>query len=89
MASRFEAFSEDEIWAIDEAVLQANTKKATIFVWQSHFYSSLWDLSNFVVLLTYLLDMRRIGIFLGLFFLCVVFAIVFYRFSFQHLFFAS
>ena len=86
MASRFEAFSEDEIWAIDEAVLQANTKKATIFVWQSHFYSSLWDLSNFVVLLTYLLDMRRIGIFLGLFFLCVAFAIVFYRFSFQHLF---
>ena len=33
--------------------------------------------------------MRRIGIFLGLFFLCVVFAIVFYRFSFQHLLFAS
>ena len=30
MASRFEAFSEDEICAIDEAVLQANTKKATI-----------------------------------------------------------
>ena len=68
-----------------EAVLQANAKKATIFVWQSHFYSSLRDLSNFVVLLTYLLDMRRIGIFLGLFFLCVAFAIVFYRFSFQHL----
>ena len=32
MASRFEAFSEDEIWAIDEAVLQANTKKATILL---------------------------------------------------------
>ena len=31
MASRFEAFSEDEIWTIDEAVLQTNTKKATIF----------------------------------------------------------
>ena len=31
MASRFAAFSEDEIWAIDEAVLQTNTKKATIF----------------------------------------------------------
>ena len=30
MASRFEAFSEDEIWAIDEAVLQTNTEKATI-----------------------------------------------------------
>ena len=31
MASRFEAFSEDEIWAINEAVVQTNTKKATIF----------------------------------------------------------
>ena len=39
-----------------------------------------------VVLLTYLLAMRRIGIFLGLFFLCVVFAIVSLS---QHLFFAS
>ena len=29
MASRFEEFSEDEIWAINEAVVQANTKKAT------------------------------------------------------------
>ena len=31
MASRFEAFSE-EIWAIDEAALQTNTKKATILL---------------------------------------------------------
>ena len=31
MASRFEAFLEDGIWAINEAVLQTNTKKATIF----------------------------------------------------------
>ena len=28
MASRFETFSEDEICAINEAVVQANTKKA-------------------------------------------------------------
>ena len=34
MASRFEAFSEDEICAIDEAVLQTNTKKATILACQ-------------------------------------------------------
>ena len=31
MASRFETFLEDEIWAINEAVVQTNTKKATIF----------------------------------------------------------
>ena len=31
MASRFETFSEDEIWAINEAVMQTNTKKATNF----------------------------------------------------------
>ena len=31
MASCFEVFSEEEIWAINEAVLQTNTKKATIF----------------------------------------------------------
>ena len=31
MASRFETFSEDEIWAINEAVVQTNTKKATNF----------------------------------------------------------
>ena len=29
MASRFKTFSEDEIWAINETVLQTNTKKAT------------------------------------------------------------
>ena len=29
MASRFERFSEDEIWEINEAVVQTNTKKAT------------------------------------------------------------
>ena len=29
MASRFERFSEDEIWGINEAVVQTNTKKAT------------------------------------------------------------
>ena len=29
MASRFEIFSEDEICAINEAVVQTNTKKAT------------------------------------------------------------
>ena len=31
MASRFETFSEDEICAINEAVVQKNTKKATNF----------------------------------------------------------
>ena len=31
MASRFEKFLEDEIWAINEAVEQTNTKKATNF----------------------------------------------------------
>ena len=31
MASCFEIFSEDEICAINEAVVQANTKKATNF----------------------------------------------------------
>ena len=31
MASRFETFWEDEIWAINEAVVQTNTKKATTF----------------------------------------------------------
>ena len=31
IASRFETFSEDEIWAINEAVMQTNTKKATNF----------------------------------------------------------
>ena len=31
MASRFETFSEDEICVINEAVVQANTKKATDF----------------------------------------------------------
>ena len=30
-ASRFETFSKDEIWAINEAVVQANTKKSTTF----------------------------------------------------------
>ena len=29
MASRFETFPEDEIWAINEAVVQTNAKKAT------------------------------------------------------------
>ena len=29
MASPFKTFSEDEIWAINEALLQTNTKKAT------------------------------------------------------------
>ena len=31
MASRFETFSEDEICAISEAVVQTNTKKGTNF----------------------------------------------------------
>ena len=31
MASRFETFSEQEIWPINEAVVQTNTKKATNF----------------------------------------------------------
>ena len=31
MASRLETFSEDENWAINEAVVQTNTKKATNF----------------------------------------------------------
>ena len=31
MASRFEKFSEDETCAINEAVVQTNTKKATNF----------------------------------------------------------
>ena len=31
IASRFETFLEDEIWAINEAVMQTNTKKATNF----------------------------------------------------------
>ena len=31
MASRFKIFSEDEICAINEAVVQTNTKKATNF----------------------------------------------------------
>ena len=31
MASRSKTFSEDEIWAITEAVVQTNTKKATNF----------------------------------------------------------
>ena len=31
MAPCFKAFSEDEICAINEAVIQASTKKATIF----------------------------------------------------------
>ena len=31
MASRFEIFSEDEICAINEAVILSNTKKATNF----------------------------------------------------------
>ena len=31
MASRFETFSEDEICAINEAVVQINTKRATNF----------------------------------------------------------
>ena len=31
IASHFKAFSEDEIWAINEAVVQTKTKKVTIF----------------------------------------------------------
>ena len=31
MASRFETFSKEEIWAINEAVVQTNTKTATNF----------------------------------------------------------
>ena len=31
MASRFETFSKDEIYAINEAFVQINTKKATNF----------------------------------------------------------
>ena len=31
MASHLEAFSEDEIWAINGAVVQTNPRKATIF----------------------------------------------------------
>ena len=31
MASRFEVFSEDEILAINEAVVKTNTKKVNIF----------------------------------------------------------
>ena len=31
MAPRFETFSEDEIWPINETVVQTNTKKATNF----------------------------------------------------------
>ena len=31
MASRLETFSKDEIWAINEAVVQTNTKEATNF----------------------------------------------------------
>ena len=31
MVSHFKAFSEDKIWAINEAVVQKNTKKVTIF----------------------------------------------------------
>ena len=31
MASRLKTFSEDEIFAINEAVVQTNTKKATNF----------------------------------------------------------
>ena len=31
MASPFQEFSEDEIWAINGAVVQTNTKKATNF----------------------------------------------------------
>ena len=31
MASRFETFSEEEIFAINEAVVKTNTKKATKF----------------------------------------------------------
>ena len=31
MASRFETFSKDEILAINEAVVEANTKKSTNF----------------------------------------------------------
>ena len=31
MASRFDTFSEDEIWAIHEIVIQTNTTKATNF----------------------------------------------------------
>ena len=31
LASRFEAFSEDEIWAIHEAAAPTNTKRATKF----------------------------------------------------------
>ena len=31
MVSHFETFLEDEIWAINEAVGQTNTKKATNF----------------------------------------------------------
>ena len=33
MASRLETFSKDEIWAINELVVQTNTKKATNFGW--------------------------------------------------------
>ena len=31
IATGFESFSEDEIWPINEAVMQTNTKKATNF----------------------------------------------------------
>ena len=31
MASRFERFSKDEIWVLNEAVVQTTTKKATNF----------------------------------------------------------
>ena len=31
MASHFETFLEDEIWAITKAVMQTNTKRATNF----------------------------------------------------------
>ena len=31
MASRFETFSKDEIWALNEVVVQTTTKKATNF----------------------------------------------------------
>ena len=39
MASRFETFLEDEIWAINEQVVQTNTKRATNFGLSVFYYS--------------------------------------------------
>ena len=32
MVTRFEPFSEDEIWAINEAVIQTNTRNLSLYV---------------------------------------------------------